>query len=604
MAGERQWGVTPAFSNDPPTAADLKLNDTLIAELKAQNNFAPQADTDKREAIIGKLKGLLRQMVQEVGKKKGLPQDILDVAGGEVYPYGSYRLGVYGPDSDVDTLMVAPKHVTRDDFFELMPELLRKSSAPGEITNLVPVPGISTPIIKLTIRGVDIDLIFSSLQLNSLAEKIDLANDSILRGLDEVDRRCVNGTRVTNRIIELVPQTKTFRMALRAIKLWAQRRAIYGNIVGFPGGVAYAILVARVCQLYPKAIAPVLVQKFFFIILRWNWPKPCFLQHKQETSLQLREWDPATYRGDGAHLMPILTPAVPSMNTAHTVTRSTKTVMMREFKRAEAVVDEIVHKGKPWKTLFERHDFFTQKYKHYICVNTAARDQNAHDAWAGLVQSKIKWLMGGIETSDANSVELVQPYTKGFNRVHLCQDENQMEKTLDGSLEYQVKATETSSTDDHADVKAQIAQSDADGVEFMVTDGETAVKKEEWPQKVYTTTYYLGIGLNDGAKALDISAPVRSFSGECTGWPGFDKDMHSIRVKHIRNYDLPADVFVNGETKPTRPKKKPKAATNGDSAAYNKRSFSDAGLEVGFNRGISTSAKRRQSGNGVNGTAG
>ncbi|KAK0274638.1 polynucleotide adenylyltransferase [Friedmanniomyces endolithicus] len=616
MAAERQWGVTPAFSSDPPSAGDLKLNDLLVGELKAQNNFAPASDTEKREAIITKLKGLLRQMVQTVGKKRGLPQDILDVAGGEVYTYGSYRLGVYGPASDVDTLMVAPKHVSRDDFFDLMPDLLRQSAAPGEITNLVPVPGISTPIIKLTIRGVDIDLIFSSLQLSSLSDKVDLADDSILRGLDEVDRRCVNGTRVTNRILQLVPQTKTFRLALRAIKLWAQKRAIYGNIVGFPGGVAYAILVARVCQLYPKAVAPLLVQRFFFIIQRWNWPKPVFLQHKEESSLQLREWDPNAYRGDAAHLMPILTPAVPSMNTAHTVTRSTKTVMMREFKRAEEIIKDIYDTGKPWSTLFERHDFFTRRYKHYICVNTAAKDQNAHDAWAGLVQSRIKRLMAGIEGSDANSVELVQPFTKGFDRVHLCNGEQQLEKTLDGSLEFQVKATETVATDDHADVKAQIAQSDIDGVEVLATNGEAKIKKEEGPQRVYTMTYYIGIGLREGATALDISTPVQNFQGECTAWPGYDADMHSIRIKHIRrfarhlylpsllllnipSYDLPADVFVPGETKPVRPKKKPKATTNGASAADNKRSFSNSGLDD-----ATTSAKRRQSANTTNGTAG
>lgn len=239
---QSQFGVTPPFSTDPPNAQDLKLNDTLNIELKAQNNFAPQSDTDRRDAILRKLERLLKQMVQIVGKKKGLPQGILDSAGGKVFTYGSYKLGVYGPGSDIDTLMVAPKHVTRADFFELMPDLLRNSAEPGEITKLVPVPEASTPIIKLEIQGVDIDLIFTSLQIQSVADNTDLNDDNLIRGLDETDRRCVTGTRVAERILKLVPQTKTFRLTLRAIKLWAQRRAIYGNIAGYPGGVAYAIL--------------------------------------------------------------------------------------------------------------------------------------------------------------------------------------------------------------------------------------------------------------------------------------------------------------------------------------------------------------------------
>ncbi|TKA57544.1 hypothetical protein B0A55_10801, partial [Friedmanniomyces simplex] len=86
---------------------------------------------------------------------------------------------------------------------------------------------------------------------------------------------------------------------------------------------------------------------------------------------------------------------------------------------------------------------------------------------------------------------------------------------------------------------------------------------------------------------------------ECTAWPGYNPDMHSIRIKHIRNYDLPADVFVAGETRPTRPKRKPTAAANGVNAANNKRSFSNAGLDEN-----TTSAKRRQSANTTNGTAG
>jgi poly(A) polymerase Pap1 len=42
---------------------------------------------------------------------------------------------------------------------------------------------------------------------------------------------------------------KTF---LRSIKLWARHRGIYSNIAGFPGGVACAIMGAKVAQYYPN----------------------------------------------------------------------------------------------------------------------------------------------------------------------------------------------------------------------------------------------------------------------------------------------------------------------------------------------------------------
>lgn len=37
------------------------------------------------------------EFVKHVSKKKGLPQPMIDAAGGKIFTYGSYRLGVYGP---------------------------------------------------------------------------------------------------------------------------------------------------------------------------------------------------------------------------------------------------------------------------------------------------------------------------------------------------------------------------------------------------------------------------------------------------------------------------------------------------------------------------
>lgn len=589
---EKQWGVSPPLSVAAPTEQDHKLNDALIAELKAQNNFPPHSDTERRDAILAKLKKLLRQMVQIVGKKQGLPQAILDAAGGEVYTYGSYRLGVYGPGSDIDTLMLAPKHVDRDHFFEHMPDLLRNGCGPSELTSLVCAPGAGVPIIKLTLQGVDIDLIFSNLQVPSVPDQLDLTDDNLLRGLDDTDIRCVNGTRVTNRILQLVPQTKVFKTTLRVIKLWAQQRAIYGNVVGYPGGVAWAILVARVCQLYPKAIAPLLVQRFFLIVRKWTWPKPVFLQHKQPTTLQVREWDPSTSRRDAAHLMPVLTPAVPAMNTTHTITRSTKLVIMREVVRAEKIVEEIYKGEKPWSALFERTNFFTEAFKHYICVNTAAQTQDAEDAWSGLVESKIKLLIPGIENC-GSSIEYVQPYKKGVERVHECQNEEQIAKVKEGSVEYQIPKDKAPKADDTAKAKKSVAlQAAEEGAEVPQING-SASAESQWPQKVWTTTFYIGIGLKKGPANLDMSDAVRMFESMCKGWDQYNADLHSITVKHIRkwvrfligslqnadpfhSYDLPADVFMKGETRPQKPKKKAAKAE----PASNKRDAAAAGLDV------------------------
>lgn len=69
-----------------------------------------------------------------------------------------------------------------------------------------------------------------------------------------------------------VESIETFRTALRTIKLWAERRGIYSNVVGYLGGVNWAILVAFTCKLFPKANASMIVEKFFLVSCQHQMP--------------------------------------------------------------------------------------------------------------------------------------------------------------------------------------------------------------------------------------------------------------------------------------------------------------------------------------------
>ncbi|KAL4880209.1 poly(A) polymerase Pap [Aspergillus karnatakaensis] len=569
-APARQWGVTPPISTTLPTSEELAANDDLIAELKLQNNFESPAETERRKQVLQLLQRVTTEFVKLVSRKKGLSPAAVEAAGGKIFTYGSYRLGVYGPGSDIDTLVLGPKHVVIDDFFAEFPPLLESMAPQGAIEKMTPVPDAFVPLIKLELSGISIDLIFARLIVPSIPLNLDLKNNDYLRGLDEKEVRSLNGTRVTDEILELVPQQKTFRLALRAIKLWAQRRAIYSNIVGFPGGVAWAMLVARVCQLYPQATGSVIVGKFFRIMNKWAWPQPVLLKPIEDGPLQMKVWNPKIYHGDRFHLMPIITPAYPSMCATHNISASTKSVILRELKRGGDLVDKIWAKQATWNDLFTRHSFFTEDYKYYLGITASSKTKEAESVWSGLVESKVRHLVGALDRK--STIAVAHPFPKGFERTHQVNNGEEGEAVKNGSLKYQDKGIKTETTDETKDAAHQAAaQSGREDTEVPAAADNTVNGDSHI---IYTTTYYIGLELmpvDPGAsRSLDISSDAQFFKSMCTSWPGYQPGTNDLSITHVRNYDLPEDLFQPGETRPTRPKKKvvKKAATGGQ-----KRSF-------------------------------
>ena len=75
-------------------------------------------------------------------------------------------------------------------------------------------------------ENIEIDMLFARLALKDVPEDVDLKDDQILKNLDEKCVRSLNGCRVTDEILNQVPNRESFRLALRAIKLWAKRKYI------------------------------------------------------------------------------------------------------------------------------------------------------------------------------------------------------------------------------------------------------------------------------------------------------------------------------------------------------------------------------------------
>jgi poly(A) polymerase len=97
MSAPQQWGTTPPVSTAFPTEKEIGLNDTMIEELKGQNNFEAPDETEKRTVVLRTLQKITVEFVRLVGKEKKMPEQIINDAGGKIFTFGSYRLGVFGP---------------------------------------------------------------------------------------------------------------------------------------------------------------------------------------------------------------------------------------------------------------------------------------------------------------------------------------------------------------------------------------------------------------------------------------------------------------------------------------------------------------------------
>ncbi|QCE14136.1 poly [Vigna unguiculata] len=202
---------------------------------------------------------------------------------------------------------------------------------------------------------------------------LDISQESILQNVDEQTVRSLNGCRVTDQVLRLVPNIQTFRTTLRCMKFWAKRRGVYSNVASFLGGINLAL----VCT-------------------QWRWPNPVMLCAIEEGSLGLSVWDPRRNPKDRYHLMPIITPAYPCMNSTYNVTSSTLRVMSDEFGRGGEMCEAMEAGKADWDTLFEPCPFF-ESYKNYLQIDITAENSDDLRQWKGWVESRLRQLTLKIE---------------------------------------------------------------------------------------------------------------------------------------------------------------------------------------------------------------
>lgn len=198
---------------------------------------------------------------------------------------------------------------------------------------------------------------------------------------------------------------------------------------------------------------------------------------------------------------------------------------------------------QPWSDLFVKHTFFTSDYKYYISVISASKTKEAHNIWSGYVESKVRMLVQKLEQHP--SIALAHAFNKGYERRHHCIEDSEIAQVQDGSLDFLTK--------------------DVDGIKSSVVVMKGSTVSDEggstFPIDVFTTTHYIGLRLSEDAKSLDLSYQVDEFKALCTQWQKYQEELKplvSIGVQHVRNFNLPDDVFDGAEKKPQKKSNKAK----------------------------------------------
>jgi poly(A) polymerase len=277
------------------------------------------------------------------------------------------------------------------------------------------------PLLKFTHRGVHVDLLFASVDLAEPPSNAELLRDDFVLRVSENSRATVNGIRTILEIQRRLPlPQESYACVLRAVKYWATRRQVYGNLYTFPNGVCLAIMVARAAQLAPVQDASALLRFFFALYVRWLSRSPRIapitivsLEESEPMAFvpgMARAWDPAENADD---LLPVLNPARPTINAAYTVGRSGLQLFYKELLRAHQLLESAACPASasasvntaavpPYDVLWRPYNIL-EEFCFFVGVHicsvheSAAACESALNAWKGFIESKLRILVYALE---------------------------------------------------------------------------------------------------------------------------------------------------------------------------------------------------------------
>ncbi|KAL6548185.1 hypothetical protein OROGR_008606 [Orobanche gracilis] len=373
-----------------------------LRQLMNNEGLVPSPEEEiKRRNTIDKLRKIVMEWAKRVAYQRRLPKSYIRAASATVLTYGSYGLGVHNHESDVDALCVGPCFATmEEDFFIVLKNML--ASVP-EVSEVLCLKDARVHLMRLNFDGISIDLTYAKLNMIYVPENVDVLNPLFSSNIDDISSRSLSGVRANKRILQLVTNLEVYQSLLRCVKLWAKQRGVYGNLLGFFGGIHLAVLAAFVCRKQPTANLASLFSLFFQTFAFWPWPTPVILEGVepilQPDNISLEKI-----------LMPIQLPCSPDEYCHSYFTRSTFNRIRKEFLHGYDLTKDILRTDFDWKFVFEPFSY-VKKYSRFLKICLSSSHQDALGDWVGWVKSRIRILLVKLEEvqgfCDPNPAEYV-----------------------------------------------------------------------------------------------------------------------------------------------------------------------------------------------------
>ncbi|KAF1844016.1 uncharacterized protein K460DRAFT_287753 [Cucurbitaria berberidis CBS 394.84] len=251
-----------------------------------------------------------------------------------IVPVGSYALGVWNSESDIDCLCVGT--ISSKTFFKLARQRLVKAESQG-VRILRKVEAKTGAMLELSINGIAMDLQYcpAARVVERWSEFRNLPASDPIFNLSMLSLRKIKPYRDLLYIQRTLPSLPTFRLAYRCIKLWAVERGIYSSRFGYLSGIHITLMLSWVYKriAYDSGlVSPAdLVTSFFHHYANFDWTNemvydPFF--HKKKPRYHRSVKEPMVVLGFHA----------PNSNVAHTVPGMQ--TLIKEFKIADERLSE------------------------------------------------------------------------------------------------------------------------------------------------------------------------------------------------------------------------------------------------------------------------